>query len=161
MEKIFRHVLLLCSVAGFISIGATQVQEPCDFLDTVNITSGHLDQHGNILYDGTIYKKGLYSEFDYVVENKTVKIKVEPHIRGCICSFKPCIRICCVGDASGKPFCVHSDTLTVPTQDDEVEIDLKGQTYGVLVGLSCGETYKLEPKDYTEDRWFFMVSTSK
>lgn len=137
-----------------------QNQGPCNFLDTINITSGHLDQHGNYHHNGIIFQKGLFAEYKYVVENLTEVVRVEPHVRGCICSMKPCIRVCCNHfDQTNKTTCITGDTITVPMHDDEeVEIDLQGKTYGVLVGQPCGKMYKLEPQDYPDDRWYFVVS---
>lgn len=162
MDEMWCYILMICIMTCYQAIKANQVEpigEPCNFLDSINITSGHLDQHGNYLYDGMVYKKGSYGEYDYIVENMTVKMKAEPHVRGCICSFKPCIRVCCIGETSKKPNCVHKNVLTVPVRDDDdIEINLIGHTYGVLVGQSCGRTFKLEPEDYPEDRWYFVVS---
>lgn len=138
-----------------------QNQGPCNFLDTINITSGHPDQNGNFHHKGIVYKKGTFQEYDHIVENYTQMIRVEPHIRGCVCGYKPCIRLCCTGKDSSSSPCVTTDTMRVPTQDeDEEEIDLKGKSYGVLVGKPCGRMYKLEPTEYDYDRWFFSVSKS-
>ena len=100
----------------------------------------------------------MFAEYNYVVENLTQMVKVEPHIRGCICDLKPCIRLCCVGDENNSSACIQTDTLTVPTHDEDEEIDLSGNRYGVLVGRPCAKMYKLEPQDYPDDRWYFVVS---
>lgn len=139
-----------------------QKQGPCNFYDTVNITSGHLDQHGNFHHKGMVYKKGTFQEYDHIVENYTRMVRVEPHVRGCICSYKTCIRLCtepCFGNDNTNSSCVKTKSLLVPTQEgDEEEIDLNGKRYGVLTGRPCEKMYKLEPTEYDYDKWFFAVS---
>lgn len=135
-----------------------QMQGPCNFLDTVNITSGHFDQNGNYHHKGTVFKKGMFAEYNYVVENVTQMVKVEPHIRGCICDLKPCIRLCCIEEETNNSACIQTDKLVVPTPLETEEIDLNGNRYGVLIGRPCAKMYKLEPQDYSADRWFFVVS---
>lgn len=155
-------VIFVISGCLLINAGDTshlvQMQGPCNFLNTVNITSGHLDQNGNYLHKGVIFKKGLFAEYNYIVENLTELIKVEPHIRGCLCDIKPCIRLCCKGTLASSSACIKTDTFTVPTNDEDEEIDITGKRFGVLVGRPCGIMYKLEPEDYPDDRWYFVVS---
>lgn len=140
---------------------AVQLQGPCNFYDTINITSGHLDQHGNFHYKGSVFNKGQFAEYNTIVENLTELVRVEPHVRGCICNLKPCIRICCfqeglTNDPNGT--CVRTETFNVPTHEGEEEIDINGRTYGVLVGRPCKGMYKLEPLEYSYDHWYFKVS---
>lgn len=135
-----------------------QMQGPCNFLNTINITSGHMDQNGNFHHKGVVFKKGMFAEYNYIVENLTELVKVEPHTRGCLCDIKPCIRLCCVGGSPNSSACVKTDTLIVPTHDEDEEIELSGNRYGVLTGRPCGLMYKLEPEDYPDDRWYFVVS---
>lgn len=134
-------------------------QGPCSFQHTVNISSGHLDQNGNYHHKGNVYRKGKFAEYNYIVENLTEVIKVENHVRGCICDMKECIRLCCIAERNNDSKCISSETLTVPTPDDEEEtINLSGNRYGVLVGRPCGRMYALEPRDYEYDKWSFVVS---
>lgn len=160
-----------CRLAGFcliiiscrLSNAAITVQNqgPCNFMNTVNITGGHLDQNGNYHFKGTVYKNGTFDLYNYIVENLTEVVEVEPHFRGCLCDNQPCIRICCTSDNNNNSACVSSDTLVVPTYEAEgEEIDwVTGRRYGVLFGKPCKEMYKLEPLDYPDDKWYFVVST--
>ena len=135
-------------------------QGPCNFIDTINITSGHPDQNGNFHHNGVIYKKGTFLEYNYVVEDFTKKVEVEKHIRGCVCLYKACIRLCCTDTEDANSTCIKTESINVPTQDDEEEeIDLNGKTYGVLTGRPCRQMYKLEPAQYEYDRWIFSVSS--
>lgn len=136
---------------------------PCDFIDTINITSGHKDKHGNYIYNGDTFHKGLYAEYNYVVENFTEKLSVQPHIRGCLCSVKPCIRLCCLNDendpkksSDAKP-CINEEIITVPFEDnDDLEIRINGGEYGVMVGKPCVGMYKAEPNEYPDDSWHLI-----
>lgn len=154
-----------CRLVIFVILGSyfieanhiIQEQGPCNFLDTVNITSGHYDQYGKYRYKGLVFEKEMFAEYNYIVENLTIMVKVEPHIRGCICDLRPCIRLCCVEEESNSSTCIQTETLTVPTHDEDEEIDLTANRYGVLVGRPCAKMYKLEPQDYPDDRWYFVV----
>lgn len=161
MKEACRLVLIAGIIGCHLSVAThiVQMQGPCNFMDTINITAGHEDQNGNFHFKGTVFKKGLFAEYNYVIENLTDVVKVDPHIRGCICGMKPCIRLCCHGDQGNSSACVRTDTLIVPTSDDEEEeIDLLGNRYGILIGKPCVGMYKLEPQDYVYDRWVFVVS---
>lgn len=151
-------VIIGCHLSAASHI--VQMQGPCSFMDTVNITGGHEDQNGNFHYKGTVFKKGLFAEYNYVIENLTEVVKVDTHVRGCICGMKPCIRLCCLGDHNkNNSACITTDTISVPTSDgEEEEIDLLGHSYGVLVGKPCVGMYQLEPQDYVYDKWVFVVS---
>lgn len=72
----------------------TQSIEPCNFLDSVNITDGVNQSNESIIFDGTKYPKEQYTSWDYIIENG-VRRPVQTHIRGCICNLMPCIRLCC------------------------------------------------------------------
>lgn len=146
--------LVLLLVACQLKANALELS--CDFHDSVNISSGYLDQQNNFHHDGTIFTKGSFAVFDYVLENSTIKIEVKPHVRGCICNYKPCIQLCC--RESGEN-CVISDVLSLPLSDgSQKEIDLNSNEFGVLVGLPCKVFFDLEPEESDEDLWIFEVS---
>lgn len=159
------HLVLICVIIGCnlnLSNASLQVQNkgPCEFSETINITSGHLDQNGNFHHKGIVYKKEFFAEYHYVIKNLNDMVNVEPHFRGCLCRIKPCIRLCCVGGKENGDNCVTSETLIVPTREEDEEINLTGtSSYGVLVGRNCGKMYALDPQDYPDDKWFFSVSS--
>jgi G protein-coupled receptor Mth (Methuselah protein) len=130
---------------------------PCDFRETVNISSGYQDKQGNFHHDGTVYTKGSFAEYDYIVVNlKNDTVPAEPHIRGCICFFKPCFRVCCRGDERN---CEKPKKLSFPTKENGKEdVDVVGGKYGVLLSVSCHEMYNLVPNEYKFDKWYFLVS---
>lgn len=134
----------------------------CSLRETINISSGALDTMGYFHHDGLIYEPGMFAEFDYVFVNATHEIPTEPHIRGCVCELKPCIRICKVcqeDDQFANSKCVKSSTLTLPHADGgSEEINLKGGKYAVLEGKSCRRMFKLDAIQYPEDdNWVFKV----
>lgn len=69
----------------------------CNFLDSINITSDHLptDYSKPIIFNDTTYGPYDYAVFDYELDRQMKKVPVEPHLRGCYCKYKSCIRICC------------------------------------------------------------------
>lgn len=68
---------------------------PCNFFDSVNITDGRKLKNQSIIFDGIEYPKWQYAEFDYIINNGIDRSSVHPHIRGCLCNRKPCLRLCC------------------------------------------------------------------
>ena len=127
----------------------------CKFIDTVNITDGYKDSNQNFVHNGDVYPLGIYQEFDYIENsfNKT-KTSVNPHIRGCICKLKPCIRFCCHKNSKD---CIPSNKMTISNENEESEvINLSENKYGILIGRSCEKSYHLEPEDYDDDRWNFL-----
>lgn len=138
-----------CSSSNILNHG------PCNFMDTVNISGGYKDSDKRYHYQGIAFEFGTYGEYNYVVKNLSEKVTVEPHMRGCICQYKPCVRLCCQGL---DKMCVKSDTLrNVPLPDaEERNIDLNGNEFGILVGKPCAEMYKLEPMDYEFDKWMLL-----
>lgn len=133
---------------------------PCNYMDTINITKdGWIDINQDFHFNDIIFKRGTYAEYNYIFENMTEKILVEPHFRGCICEYKPCIRICCKhSNSENKKYCVMSDTLmNVPIEEgEEKNISLDTQEFGVLQGKPCAEMFKLEPLDYEYDKWLLL-----
>lgn len=135
----------------------------CDLSATINITDGHLDQNGRFHHDGLIYENEMFAEFDFVIVNISQKIQVDPHIRGCVCELKKCLRVCrfCSNnDKSVDKDCVKTEILTVASDETtniETEISLRDNSYTVLTGKACGFMVVLEPEEFDEDKWFFKV----
>ncbi|KAG5679684.1 hypothetical protein PVAND_009237 [Polypedilum vanderplanki] len=130
------------------SLCQVNLQILCDFRDTVNITGGQKDGD-NFIFNNDTYSFGYYGEFDYIFQNYDEIIKVDLHIRGCVCHIKPCIRICC--NEYREPidrFCTKTNQLEF---DNGETIDLKGEKYGVLIGRSCQSMFML----IEEDEWTF------
>jgi hypothetical protein len=112
----------------------------------------------SFIFEGVKFRFGTYAKYNYVIENSTEKIMVEDHYRGCICEYKPCIRLCCLESSGGiNPTCMKTNELTVPTIDGEEKIlNIENGEYAVLTGRPCGRMYKLEPLDYPDDQWAFL-----
>lgn len=155
--KLWRIVTVFVIFCLRLSDAENDVNDgPCLYRDTINITSGFIDQHGDYHHEGTVYIRGSYAEYDYIIENVTNKITVESHIRGCVCMYKPCFRICCRVDERN---CTKPKNFKVPTKDgDEKEINTSENVFGVLMGVSCHQMYSLSPEDYDYDLWYFSVS---
>lgn len=129
---------------------------PCNFMDTVNITGGFKDSDKNYHFNGIIYKFGTYAEYTHILNSRGKETRVGRHFRGCICKYRPCIRLCCQG--TDEPCVKSSSLLRVPMPDGEETIDLINNTeYAFLVDKPCLEMYKLEPADYEEDKWTLLT----
>lgn len=67
----------------------------CHYLDSVNITEGTLRADKSIVFNGVIFEKDNYAVIDYILQNGTTRKTVSPYIRGCVCTLKSCVRLCC------------------------------------------------------------------
>jgi hypothetical protein len=146
-------------VAVFIFISrSVESSLPCSFIETVNITGGYVDIERNYIYQSDVYPLGTYQEFDYIEGIEKNRTNVDPHIRGCICKLKPCIRLCCQGDENiFNGNCHKSKNITVVNEDNEDEtVDLSDNNYGILVGRPCKVLFRLDSADYDFDRWNFL-----
>lgn len=129
--------------------------EPCEFRDSVNISSGFEDRDGNYLHDNTVYPRGSFATYNYTIEKFTnKKVSVDPHVRGCICTLKTCIRFCCRTNEG----CENITKFVVPTKNGKEEIDIVESNYGVLFESPCNQMYALDPEEYPSDKWYFSVS---
>lgn len=151
----FLKVLILAVVSVATSKAANKIA--CDFIDTVNISSGFLDSKGHFHHNGNIYTKEMFTVFDYVVDHFDGIKKVEPHFRGCVCRFKSCIRLCCRDSLNIESDCVKTKILSVPTKNGQEEIDLSSEKFAIIEGWPCEKMYALEPQEYDYDEWFFEV----
>lgn len=89
------------TLTKFLStIKTLESQNGCLFEDTVNITSGTIFLNKSIEFEGVVYPPEFYTYYNYSYNNK-VPYKVLKHIRGCVCSIKNCISLCC---ARGESF---------------------------------------------------------
>lgn len=100
----------MISIIGLLSLNWSDAfllgrELPCHFLDSINITAGVIRNDKSIVYKNVTYSKNQYAKINYIIENGSTRITVEPYLRGCLCNNKPCIRLCC-------PFGTFSD-LTV------------------------------------------------
>lgn len=142
-------------------------KKPCSIFDTANITAGNKNLDGSITYGNITYASHQYKEYDYIVKGYDEKVKVEPHIRGCICSHRICIRSCCNHDEmiaiiDDKMVCVGIKdkekysifNVTIETSDGiEKSHDLfSDPVYGLSHGKPCSIII-LEPLKYPTDKW--------
>lgn len=71
---------------------------PCEYDSSLDISSGILNKNGSITHNGILYRYGLYSMVNYIMENRKEK-PVKPYARACIykdslpCKFSESIRI--------------------------------------------------------------------
>lgn len=92
-------VLLICMI-GLMSVNRAGAfllgrELPCRFLDSVNITDGIRNDDGSITFNDITFPKDQYARINFILENGTKHVTVDPYVRGCLCAIKPCIRLCC------------------------------------------------------------------
>lgn len=141
-----------CFAYGF---GET-IKEPCDYIDTVNITSGQMDENGNIKFNGTIFPKETYAQYNYEIVNYAERKSVNQHTRGCICLIKPCIRLCCYKNPTNSIAipCVSEDTFSVQNIDGNVQnVNLNDGNFGVVLGKPCLMMFLVDNQEHSDENW--------
>ena len=152
---------MLLKIVVLLSMIKESIEFPCDFIDTRNISSGIFRQDGSYFHNGVTYPKNLITTFDYVLDHFDGKVDVQPHVRGCICKVRPCIRICCRDGLNIESDCVKTGKLSVPARNGSEEIDLRSDQFAVIEGWPCKNMYTLEPAENDYDKWFFEVNSEK
>lgn len=162
-------VVVILLVIVTTSAYLDNLNKPCKFLDSINITDGSYDDTDeSITFDGIYYPTSLYAEYDYEFVNESYRQKTDPHIRGCTCKLKPCIRICCPrGQFLYRSDCYTNDSihdLDVPvTHDGEIVEENIFEIFHYVVGKPCYQISPLEPEKYPDtDTWaLYRVSYYK
>lgn len=97
---------------------------PCDYLDSINITNGIRHENKSISFEGVEYTNHLYAEVDFVIENRaneSLRVPVQPYLRGCLCKIKKCIRLCCPIDHyynNSSGICFRNESAKKMVLDD-------------------------------------------
>lgn len=132
------------------SVVSMSTELPCHFLDSINITDGTFQPNKSILYGGTVYPEGQYAEIDYILNEKGENEIVKLYRRGCLCSLKPCIRICCTyfdcpigSNKSSESY--ESMILDANNNSKLVRLD---QQFGIINENPCPTLYFEEDKIY-------------
>lgn len=160
-------LLTLCFIAN--AFGAAS--EACEFYETVNISSGIRQVDNTYLHKNISYPPYLYATYNYILDENGTRIEVNPHIRGCVCLLRYCLRSCCSpgqyinwegGDGDGA--CRDGDGYTsVPWKvgDNSVEtVDLLKEFHWVRHRPSC-RLHFLDPQNVPSDSWNLLrVSTA-
>lgn len=143
------------------------LNKPCKYLDSINITDGiPNDDDGSITFDGIYYPSYLHAIYDYEFVNESYRQPVAPHVRGCTCKLAPCVRMCCPrGQYLDFRQCYTNDSvsdLTVSVTHDGENFDEEKlfDIFNFVVGKPCREIAVAEPDKYTDtDTWvLFRVS---
>lgn len=129
--------------------------EPCSYFESINITNGIKQSDGKIEFNGITYSKEFYGDFNYTFINRTHKISVKSHKRGCICLLKKCVQMCC---PEGQSY-FSSQQSSDPCRDDpfqekytDADNKLLGK-YGRVYLKPCTNGYFLEPETSSIDEW--------
>ena len=139
----------------------------CNFEDTVNLTNAKKFTNGSYLYeDYVIIPPDLVSLYDYEELYDGERIAVQPHLRGCVCRDRNCIKFCChptkelISEMSRV--CAPHDLDEELAYDPYLTVTLKNGTkskvhatrdFVVIQGIPCEGGYPLLPQDDDDDKW--------
>lgn len=141
--------LIIRSIPIIFLLSCINCNNECPLNLTVVIEDSALTKSDVLFYNGTIYPKGTY--YDY---NGTT--------RGCICEVRHCIRKCCqLNESLNNSKCVkdeHVSNIVIDVHDDTKFLYKKYVTdFHLIHGNYCSNgKYKLEPENYQEDSYYFQ-----
>lgn len=148
---------LIVIIIGLISLdysnGSSIDRElPCHFLDSINITDGALQSDNSIIFRDTKFVENQYARINYILDNGTNPIPVEPYLRGCLCNIRSCIRLCCPYGTiyerlpNGGKTCRKHELATkfeseIHTEDQNVKTLLEKHHFGYVEDRPCPRFY--------------------
>lgn len=151
--KILLNIVCVLCISSSVLTLYVEKEKPCSFFDTVNITDSLRNSDGSYQYFDIVIPENYTKMYDYIhLTSKFKKFKVPPHLRGCVCLFKKCIKMCSgpnIGKFLGKPM----EDLT--SKDNKIEI-MKGDSleivplideFAVQEGRPCEILYDLTSDD--------------
>uniref|UniRef100_A0A034W0F2 G-protein coupled receptor Mth2 n=1 Tax=Bactrocera dorsalis TaxID=27457 RepID=A0A034W0F2_BACDO len=140
----------------------------CVFEDTVNLTASTKFGNGSYLHEGLLVPAHLTGRYDYIELYDGERKQVEPHVRGCVCQLKKCVRFCCHPRADMYRLSKDSPSLCAEELNEElkyspyVNVTLHNSSrvlmhvldeFVVQQGIPCTDGYMLMPHMYEEDQW--------
>ena len=149
-----RSVVKVVSIITFITILTSVLVynfmkvDNCRFHDSINITGSYQFRNGSREFENEIFHQEFTKQFDYIIVNGTKKT-VDLHLRGCICAFKSCIRICepfkqrqtGIENQPGQKQKSFNDIKIYNKYNESEVVDLINTHYHVLVGKPCRQSY--------------------
>lgn len=142
------------SLGSTFELNRDDPRMPCSFFDTVNITGHHRHANGSYQYEDILIPKEYVGTYNYEFRTLVDKVKVQPHVRGCICLLKTCIKMCCGRDSmkylnqSCEDIYLGNKTLEVKYLDGSgVKDVLIGDIFAVQEGRPCIAMYPLTPSE--------------
>ncbi|XP_062708341.1 G-protein coupled receptor Mth2-like isoform X3 [Aedes albopictus] len=170
-DRSFSKIFVLILIPTLMCFGESVPQLPCEFLHSVNISGGRLDDSGGILYNGVYYKDINYATVDYSYDDDGRKIPVPVHTRGCVCQVVPCVWLCCLAEFvsydGDYPTCSafnDTDQLIVEMingTDGTEQVDLyqKDDIFKAIWKESCA-TYDAKPHEWNMNESGYVHSLS-
>lgn len=138
------------------------IHVPCAFIDTVDLTGHEKFPNGSYSYNGLIVPPNHQGIFDYINNEQFQRVPASPHVRGCVCKLRPCVKLCCPdGEKFNGTDCAlseSSDPLTtimnVTNSLGEIkEVDIS-KKFAIQVGSPCGgNLYHLTPHINDYDKY--------
>lgn len=126
-----------------------ETEDICGFENTVNLTDRQSFENGSYLYQGILVPPEKQQLYDYDVKFSAMMIDVPPHLRGCVCDKKPCIKLCCpedkyLYDNTNSSTCEKlmpdmdvSWNVTIELENKQTKVVNIFEYFTVQVGLPC------------------------
>lgn len=150
--------LFILGVIGFSSLCSSfelnrdDERVPCSFFDTVNLTDYYRYPNGSYQYENIIIPKEYTGTYNYEFRTLVRKERVQPHVRGCICLLKKCIKMCCGPDTmkymnkSCEDIYPGNKTIEITFLSENNAKDVViGDVFAVQEGRPCEHMYNLDP----------------
>lgn len=154
-------VLLCVQANGYSgpSFVSDNLNVPCKFLDSINITDGIQNVDGSITFDEITYTSDNYGIFNYEFVNETYRRPAVPHLRGCTCRVRPCVRLCCprghiVGNGCEKYDQSHNLSIDIWNSENETSTVQLFEQFSYTLGKPCQFIIENFPETNPEDEWY-------
>uniref|UniRef100_A0A6M2E015 Putative g protein-coupled receptor n=1 Tax=Xenopsylla cheopis TaxID=163159 RepID=A0A6M2E015_XENCH len=160
-------ILFICVIVLSTKL-AYGSKPPCLLSESSDIQKGEKRKDGSVFFEGISYPKkyqfmynpsedvsdDFESNIDFFLNTTAALIPDEPHLRGCTCKLRTCVRKCCaIGSGLVDRKCVEDQSipkfapnLYYHRNGDLKYLGWKSAKYAIVVGNTCanGSRYILE-----------------
>lgn len=132
--------------------GCLENKLPCDYFQSVDISSGSMANDGSITMAHMTFPPEQYSIISYEIKNGNIRESVSPHRRGCACNRHACVRLCCkigqlfvagMGCVKHEAAAAANISMKIRTNDDQLKLAQLSDHFAYVSGKSCPEYYAL------------------
>lgn len=157
----------ICIIFAAFQIYHNKEIPNCAFEDTVNLTNA-ITLNGSYLYEleQILIPPDLVGIYDYEEIYDGSRIPVKPHLRGCVCKGRNCIKFCCHPSkeliANSSRVCSKDELEEELEYDPYIEVIYNNgsrikthatKQFVVIQGVPCEGGYPLSPQEDEDDKW--------
>ena len=165
-----RILLAIFTLIGHLNFSIALSDQPCEYHNTVDLSNIPKFGNGSYLYEGVLIPSHLVGVYNYYMDNLTERKSTDPHVRGCLCLVKTCMKWCCALTENLKSGSCHLtpsnatvlSELNITTSANQHQTVDATEFFGPQPKFKpCARMYSLDPAKYAYDEWeLFQVYKS-